>query len=346
MCSICHGPGRDSAEMKRDRGPPPRWNSTAKKREPTSNDGLVSVRPDVEVDPIWEEYAEEARTLWRKEHRDSRRSSRGTFSLGNMFNSNAMTDGRSVRYRKDSDIIDADASELPLCEKVHLLVNRILNDKTSLPGYQYRYLVLKHKQRTTLGDEAEAEKREESPLRSSRQDAHGIIKHVTATLLEGRPGLASSSAMTELCASAVEVLVFAELYDDAFGEKVQTKEEKDECLLGEVNMPSVSQSAIAALNALPQARTPTDKVERIVKFLEHVSDHFSALFEGRHVDADTLLNMVCQHVVAANVRHFHAEVAFIEEFSGDKRLMSGKEGYALTTLQASIHYLDSLKELP
>jgi hypothetical protein len=56
--------------------------------------------------------------------------------------------------------------------------------------------------------------------------------------------------------------------------------------------------------------------------------------------------MVCQHVVAANIQHLHAEVAFIEEFSRDEQLLSGKEGYALITLQASLHYLDSLDDLP
>jgi len=50
--------------------------------------------------------------------------------------------------------------------------------------------------------------------------------------------------------------------------------------------------------------------------------------------------MVCQHVVAAKLNHLHAE----EEFSRDEQLFCGKEGYDLITLQASLHYLDSVGE--
>jgi len=170
--------------------------------------------------------------------------------------------------------------------------------------------------------------------------------------------------MTELSACAVEMLVFGEMYDDVFKEIIDQTEEKDETLVAKVknlqkkcneggasraesnNVSSVSQSAITALRSLPQARTPTDKLLRCVEFLEHVSAHFSSLFQGEYVDADTLLIMVCQHVVAAFISHLHAEVVFIEDFSRDEQLLSGKEGYALITLQASLHYLDSLDTLP
>ncbi|KAL7530729.1 hypothetical protein ACHAXR_003645 [Thalassiosira sp. AJA248-18] len=361
----------------------PTSSASEKKRELKLNSTLILVRPDIAVDPVWGEYADEARKSWAEKNKESTHSSCGSFGLGHLFNSNSAYDERDMRYRKDSDIIKADSSELPTHEKVFLLANRILNDKMSLPGYVYRYLILKHKRRTMFGgewstddaekyslrsswfgDKRDAESVEDPPSRSSRQDAHGVIKHVTATLLEVRPGLASSPTMTELSASAVEVLVFGELYDDVLGEIIQQTEEKDDNLIAkvaelqkkcdfkcasvEVNNEgsTVSQSAIAALQSIPQAHTPTDKLLCCVEFLEFVSSHFSSLFRGKGIDADTLLIMVCQHVVAANINHLHAEVAFIEEFSRDEQLLSGKEGYALITLQASLHYLDSLDELP
>ena len=373
----------------------PTISSGKKNRELKLSNTLILVRPDIAVDPIWGEYAEEARKSWAEKNTETmahqHQSSYGSFGLGHLFNPNKASDEQAMRYRKDSDIIKADASELPLREKVFLLVNRILNDKMSLPGYVYRYLILKHKRRTMFGDEwstDDAEKYslraswfgsskskedenddddvQEAALRSCRQDAHGVIKHVTATLLEVRPGLASSPNMTELSASAVEVLVFGELYNDVIGEIIQQTEEKDESLMAkvdelkskcniagktatndeEVASSPVSQSAIGALKSLPQAHTPTDKLLHCVEFLEYVSEHFSSLFKGKCIDADTLLVMVCQHVVAASVNHLHAEVAFIEEFSRDEQLLSGKEGYALITLQASLYYLDGLEELP
>lgn len=217
-----------------------------------------------------------------------------------------------------------------------------------------------------FGDEEAEESSDQSSIRSCRQDAHGVIKYVTATLLEVRPGLASSTSMTELSARAVEVLVFGELYDECFGEIIQETEEKDESLLTKVeefrkrsddgcttslldgsdDATSISQSAITALQSVPRAHTPTGKLFHCVEFLEYVSEHFSSSFQGRCIDADTLLVMVCQHIVAANIKHLHAEVAFIQEFSRDEQLLSGKEGYALITLQASLFYLDSLDELP
>jgi len=347
------------------------------------NSTLVLVRPDVAVDPIWLVYSDEARITWAEKNAESLPTSCGSFVLGSIFKS-TNTKEEDTRYRKDNDIVKADSTELATREKVFLLVNRILNDKMSLPGYLYRYLILKHKQwtmfgdvgssyliqkqyqRTVYGDEGgtETQQTPPSPVRSSRQDAHGVIKHVAATLLEVRPGLASSPIMTELSACAVEVLVFGEMYDDVFKEVIQQTEEKDDSLAAKVNelqkmcddgcalrtgsdqVPSVSRSAITALRSLPQARTPTDKLLHCVEFLEHISVHFSLLFEGKCIDADTLLRMVCQHVVAAYINHVHAEVAFIEEFSRDEQLLSGKEGYALITLQASLYYLDSLDTFP
>jgi len=342
------------------------------------NDTLVLVRPDIDIHPVWSEYANEARELWEKKYPNaSSSSSQSKWPWEDLFSSTA-DDQQNSRYRKDVDIIKAESYELPMKEKVFLLVNRILNDKTSLPGYLYRHLILKHKRRTMFGDEdttspEDADDDESIIQRSCRQDAHGITKHVTATLLEVRPGLASSPNMTELTASAVEVLIFGELYDDCFGEIIIETEDKDDSLLAKVcelqkkcddceyenNVTpldedsetnnevssSISHLAIGALQCLPQAHTPTDKLLHCVEFLEYVSEHFSSLYQGKCIDADELLIMVCQHVIAAKLNHLHAEVAFIDEFSRDEQLLSGKEGYALITLQASLHYLDSIDDL-
>ena len=368
-------------------------NSEKKERElKLINSTLVLVRPDIYVEPIWGDYATEARRLWELKMQKSISSSSSSSSTSSVsvFNNtnNSSKDERNVRYQKDIDIIKAEAGELTMKDKIFLLVNRILNDKLSLPGYQYRYLILKHKRRTMFGTnddnhvvptaDVNDHEYDEPSLRSCRQDAHGIIKHITATLLEVRPGLASSSTMTELTACAVETLIFLELYDDCLGEIKLQMEEKDENLVakmkalkkkyssaertttsvgnnnsiskdGDAIVPfttTVSKLAIVALQSLPPAHTPTEKLLHCVEFLECISIHFSTTFHGKCIDADTMLLMVCQHVLVANVPHLHAEVAFIEEFSRDEQLLCGKEGYALITLQASLHYLDSLEELP
>jgi hypothetical protein len=323
---------------------------------------LVLVRPEIECDPRWVVYADEARQSWERMSKESS-SSVGSFFLSS--NNDNHTTTPDLRYGKDADIIKADSTELAIREKVFLLVNRILNDKMSLPGYVYRHLILKHK-RMIMFDEDVSEQslsdgtNDANASRICRTNAHNIIKHVTATLLEVRPGLSSSSVMTELSGDAVELLVFGELYSDLYDEIVQQTKEQDLSLSnkvrdlfdhikdsggdGGIDFSAISQPAIAALRALPQVHTPADKLYHCVIFLESISMHFSTLYQGKCIDADTLLVMVCQHVVAANVDHLHAEVAFLEEFSRDLQLLSGKEGYALITLQASLYYLDSLDE--
>lgn len=323
---------------------------------------LVLVRPEIECDPRWVVYADEARQSWERMNKESSSgsgSSIGSFFLSSNDNHTKIPD---IRYCKDADIIKADSTELAIREKVFLLVNRILNDKMSLPGYVYRHLILKHK-RMIMFDENVSELREndvKSSSRICRTNAHNIIKHVTATLLEVRPGLSSSSVMTELSADAVELLVFGELYSDIYEEIVQQTKVQDSKLSNKVRdlcdhvkdsggesgveSSAISQPAVAALRALQNVHTPADKLCHCIVFLESISEHFSALYQGKCIDADTLLVMVCQHVVASTVDHLHAEVAFLEEFSRDEQLLSGKEGYALITLQASLHYLDSLEE--
>ena len=57
--------------------------------------------------------------------------------------------------------------------------------------------------------------------------------------------------------------------------------------------------------------------------------------------ADSLLKMVCQHVLVAKVFAINAQIGFVEEFARDEQLLRGKEGYALVTLQASLHFLNA-----
>jgi hypothetical protein len=319
---------------------------------------LVLVRPDVEVDPIWAEYAVEARESWVMMNEHSQKSSWGS-GISSLFSSDSSEQTAEIRYHRDFDIIAADGSELAMREKVLLLVNRILNDKMSLPGYVYRYLIRKCIVRGSTPDESALRQSETaSSTRSTcscRADAHGVIKHVTATLLEVRRGLSSSPALTEMSAEAVEELVFGELYDGVFREMVlRTGEQRSQFLSKIKNMlylkygitqekSCLSLSAITSLEMMPEAHTTADKLFYAVQFLECVSAHFSTMFGGC-MDADALLKMVCQHIVAASNVNLYAEIAFIEEFSRDEQLLQGKEGYALITLQASLHYLSEIEK--
>ena len=317
---------------------------------------LVLIRPDVEVDPIWTVYANEAKKSWEKMNHGSLKSSWGS-GFGSLFSHHSNEQAAEIRYRRDVDIISADGSELAMREKVFLLVNRTLNDKMSLPGYVYRYLIRKCIVRgSTIGDYKHIDTTSTpcSSSRSYKQDAHGVIKHVTAALLEVRESLASSPILTEMSASAVEMLIFGELYDGVFEEIVQETMEQRKKFLSKIEAQSkqrtseksfLSISAVEQLKRIPKAHTPGDKLFYAVKFLECVSVQFSTIFQNKCIDADVLLTTVCQHIVVASGVNLYAEVAFIEEFSRDEQLLRGKEGYALITLQASLHHLDAIDSL-
>jgi hypothetical protein len=296
---------------------------------------VLLVRPNIQIDPIWAQICTDAK-------RDAPKESTQPFHM--------FSDGFNVRYRRDEDIVKADEDEIPTNDKILLLVSRILNDKSSMPGYVYRALI---EQFCIRGEERARVLQESTSVtalstRSRRDDAHAVIKHVTATLLEVRPGFGHSRAITELTAAAVESLVFGKLYDSVFGEIAFETEEIDTKLLDRVaefeasehsiNKELVSEQALAALCTLPEAHSAVDKLHYGVKFLELLSSHFSE--SGNPICADSLLKMACQHILAAKLPQMNAEVAFLEEFARDEQLLKGREGYALVTLQASMHFLN------
>jgi len=174
---------------------------------------------------------------------------------------------------------------------------------------------------------------------------------VTACLLEERRELESSPFLTEVAANAVEGLVFGQLYDSVYEECVLETQELDVALwrkitalerehAGTVAGSLISEPAIAALKMLPEAHSAADKLYFCVKFLDGVSDHFTSN-TSRAVCADSLLKMVCQHFVCAeNIGGLNAQIAFLEEFARDEQLLRGREGYALVTMQASLHFLN------
>lgn len=317
---------------------------------------------------------------------------------------------KKERYKRDSDIVETDESEIPTADKVLLLVSRSLNNKEGLPGHVYKCLIQDYRDRSEERDKLaiddsiekeahsetvaaeepdveetaveDAENNDTDPMvedadsidsstnimRARRQDTHAVIKHVTATLLEVRPGFAASPAITEMSATAVEGLVFGELYDSVFEEIVEETRECDSVLMNKIQAFDkahasnfeegkvleeggysnglISQPAVDALRMLPEAHSTADKLRYCVEFLELISVHFTEMTSNSNgkrssLSADSLLKMVCQHIIAAKVPNINAEILFLEEFSRDDVLLRGKEGYALVTLQASLHFLNS-----
>lgn len=324
--------------------------------------GVLLVRPSVRADPSWAIFCE-----------DAKRSHKKMFGF-NFLAPDSKTAFRE-RYEREIDIVNTDENEIPTAEKVLLLVSRMLNDKESLSGHVYRQLIEKFKERVAsrgdlseivkaatsskpnLDEDRQEEESSMEEIRARRQDAHSVIKYVTATLLELRPAFATSPAVTEYTATAVEALVFGEIYDLVIEEIEAEFEMTENELLEKVASfeslhaqdedallrykSCISQDAIASLQNLPQAHSAVDKLRYCVIFLEKIADYFSSDSSQKPMGADSLLKLVCQHIIGAKIFGTNAQIAFLEEFARDEQLLRGKEGYALVTLQASLHFLNA-----
>ena len=326
---------------------------------------VLLVRPNVVIDPIWDQICLEAvknapKSAYKRQQR------------------------RQNSQSRDADIISTNEDELDTNDKILLLVSRILNDGTSLPGYVFRYLVESYKERcrnrTILC--ATNQSIVASNPRVRRDDAHAIIKHVTATVLNQQPECGSSARCTELTASAVESIVFGQIYDSVLEEIInetleydgelwrritlllkdhpellvvqcQKPESKDQCLLVDnttCHMPLACLLAMDTLKMVHEARSVSDKLHFCVKFIDTLSSHYTKVNTANAREdnttgnnllcADTLIQMVCQHIILVeNYGNLYAQIRFLEDFASDEQLVHGYDGYALVTIQAALHVL-------
>lgn len=305
---------------------------------------VLLVRPSIHIDPEWEKICISARTTMPRNRSPLKLL---TLALNTKNKDHLLS--RNQRYQCFSDIVQTGEDEISTSDKVFLMVNRILNDKNSLPGHFYRHLIQEFKNRCEM--RKTAPEKDLSP-RSRRDDAHAVIKHVTATLLEVQPTLGSSPALTELAATAVERLVLGQLYDLLFDEIRTEAQDLDDNLKQKRTKfknrspltqrwhdhNHISQKALDALRMLPGSHSVEDKLHLCAVFLQEIAA-IAANNTNESVCADYLLKMVCQHIIACSVECINAEVDFLEEFARDEQLLKGREGYALVTLKASLHIL-------
>lgn len=334
---------------------------------------VLMVRPHIHIDLYWE----------NKIMVDARRTAPAGKSKSSLIRSTLSL----LRYRDnidcDADIVQSAENELSCNDKVLLLVNRILNDSKSFPGHVYRFLVESYESRCKTPQailESGATRADTVSPRARRDDAHAVIIHVTATLLETRKEF-DSPFITELVATAVEGLILNRLYnlimeeireettvlDGTLQEKAlllaedfhSTRKSNDfstneaKALVLERHMQytfSVSQDALAVLDILSSCHTAFDKLQFCVKFLKYISGQHCLATKKNSCDlsADSLLKLVCQHILIhvlcccqrQEMCDINGQIGFLEEFARDEHLLLGREGYSLVTLQASLHFLN------
>jgi hypothetical protein len=358
--------------------------------EGTKQRALLMVRPTIQApEPIWDDLYQQA----------IRSYSGSNTGIVNMLIPNETRAAKRERYEREVDIIETGEDELAIADKVLLLASRILSNKESLPGHVYRKLIEAfrcrcresniqnlqiHEQKEQMvdslsvgssssknysassidEDEAQNEDNLLSRTHQRRRDAHAVIKYVTTSLLLTRPGFGHSSSLTEKTATAVESLVFGEIYDLVIEEIDMEYQNQDDLLLDKIAnferrqgqkeysvktsedprfgyKSCISETALGALQCLPQAHSAVDKLRYCVVFLEQISQSFSKSNVKSAMGADSLLKMVCQHILLAKAIGINSQIAFLEEFARDEQLLRGREGYALVTLQASLHFLNA-----
>ena len=357
--------------------------------EGTKQRVLLMVRPSIQApEPIWDEIYQQAR----------RSHSGHNHGIVNMLIPNESRAAKRERYEREVDIVETGDDELAIADKVLLLASRILSNKESLPGHVYRKLIeafrtrcdelnlqdlslhepkkqktsessssVDHKSTgnsttsSTNNEEDQIEDERFARMYQRRRDAHAVIKYVTTSLLLTRPGFGHSASVTEKTATAVESLVFGEIYDLVMEEIELEHEAKDNLLLDKIAdfdkkqsqredpidddyKSFISEAALEALHCLPQAHSAVDKLRYCVVFLEQISDKFSKSKVKSAMGADSLLKMVCQHILVAKVMGINSQIAFLEEFARNEQLLRGREGYALVTLQASLHFLNASED--
>ena len=138
-----------------------------------------------------------------------------------------------------------------------------------------------------------------------------------------------------------EIIDETKILDNAMKNKVEEFAELRPMVRGTKDY-LISDEALEALCMLPQSQSVEDKLHFCVIFLERISDHFARSVVGKNesICADSLLKLTCQHILSCSMGRINAEVAFLEEFARDEQLLRGREGYALVTLQASLHFIN------
>jgi hypothetical protein len=176
-------------------------------------------------------------------------------------------------------------------------------------------------------------------------DALGLIHEILLSVFQYHIKLAESEETIVVTINAVDRLVIAPLYDRIMQFLVDEHRAADAGFaskLMSVNFSSsderVDHDALRALASAISARTAYEKLLCFTRFVERVSSNCD---RRKGSSADNLLPALCLHFVASDIYSIHAELAFIDHFSRNDFMLLGREGYALTSVQAAVTALDN-----
>ena len=272
-----------------------------------------------------------------------------------------------LSYSSSDQAVQVQLEGCNLDERVNVFVVKLLFDPKTIPGALCDSLVVDYGQRHATGSQ---ENSEEDPSRRTREgaqetsavaeadadgkeavppkpspilDALGLIHEVLSSVFQYHMKLAESEETIMVTINAVDRVVLAPLYDNVMKFLIGEHKAADDALtakLAGLSIPDqrINQDAMRAVASAISARTAYDKLLCFTRFVECVS---ASCDQKSGSSADDLLPALCSHVVASEFGGLHAEMAFIELFSRNDFMLLGREGYALTSVQAAITALDN-----
>ncbi len=178
------------------------------------------------------------------------------------------------------------------------------------------------------------------------QDAHWLLTELARALFKAYPRLLVTKDASMCAYTEMDRLVFLNIYPAVFRDICTMQRAQDESLSlrlielrhakGSPPEESCNQETLQALREVEEKLTSYDKLQC---FLRAVEALVHSLEDEYNATADVLLTGLATHLMWCKVDSLYAELYFVESFVRDEWWLLGKEGYALTSIEAALHIL-------
>jgi len=215
--------------------------------------------------------------------------------------------------------------------QVALFVGTLLHNINSLPGFMFSELLRAYRDRHPQSGATVQVEHNFSPI----FDCQGVAHELVLCTFQYHPLLAQSDESVIETINAIDRTVHWEVYSNLISYFESECKEADESLRRNCAKTEsfYNEAATRALFATASARSGTDKMYCVTRFVEAVSSESGRM----DTSADDLLPALIHAI--ASVCHqmsLHAEILFIEKFCRNELMFTGKDGYALTSLKGAV----------
>ncbi len=178
------------------------------------------------------------------------------------------------------------------------------------------------------------------------QDAHWLLRELASTLFKACPRLFATKEASMCAHTEMDRLVFPSIYSVVFRDVCTIQRSQDESLSvrlfelrhakGSPPEELCNQEVLQALREVQEKLTSYEKLQCFLRAAEALAH---SLDDKYNATADVLLTGLATHLMWCRVNALCAELYFVESFVRDEWWLLGKEGYALTSIEAALHML-------